>query len=341
MKLSYLPYDLQFRHPFGVSSNIRTHTPVVYVSVCIDGIEGYGEASLPPYLGETRESTIQFMKRAEMVLGGYNGSFELNEVLFRIDRIDEGHNAAKAALDIAMHDLAGKLQEKPLYELLGLQLEQKHTSHTIGIGDEKLLAQKINEAHDFPVLKIKLGGGNDKLMIDEIRKHTDKPLYVDVNQGWTDEKFVLDMIGWLASRNVVLVEQPMPVNMIGAMIRIKSQSELPLIADESVKRLNDIEMISEGFHGVNIKLMKSTGVREAKLMAEKCKELGLKVYLGCMGESTCASAAMAHIMQYADYVDLDAPRLITNDMFCGLKYIDGKVILRNVPGTGANTAMNI
>ncbi len=340
MKLSILPYHLQFRYPFGVSSNVRTHTPVVYVKISSEDFTGYGEAAIPPYLGETQESVISFLARARKIIEEYDDVEKLQEIISRVDAIDDGNNAAKAAIDIALHDLKGKMKSKPVFELLGIKsFVSKSTAHTIGIGDEKLVEQKIREADGFPVLKIKLGTPDDKKIIQLVRKYTDKPLYVDVNQGWKDEIFVLEMIHWMKEQNILLVEQPMSVSSMETMKRIKEKSVLPLIADESVKRLKDVAGVTDAFHGINIKLMKSTGLHEAKLMIDAAKQSSLKIYLGCMGESSCATTAMAHLLSHADYVDLDAPSLIVNDPFNGISYNEGKVNLNVVPGTGAETSL--
>jgi L-Ala-D/L-Glu epimerase len=335
MQLSWFPFLLQFKHPFGVSSNTRTHTPVVFTKIQFENFFGYGEAAVPPYLGETQQSVVTFLVEAKKIIAEVNPSHSIDEIIQRIDLIATGNNAAKASIDIALHDLYAKIQNKPLYEFLGLKKPQAIiTSCTIGLGDEKLTETKIIEAKDFQVLKIKLGSENDKQVITQIRKFTNKPLYVDVNQGWKDVTFVIEMIHWLKENNVVLVEQPMPLNCIDQMKLVKEKSALPLFADENVKRLGDIALITDSFHGINIKLMKSTGISEAIKMIHAAKESGLKIYLGCMGESSCAASAMHHLTSLADYVDLDAPFLINNDPFERLKYDAGTILLPQKPGIG-------
>jgi L-Ala-D/L-Glu epimerase len=162
---------------------------------------------------------------------------------------------------------------------------------------------------------------------------------VDVNQGWKDENAVVEMIAWMKDQNVVLVEQPMPVICVEEMKRVKKKSVLPLIADESVQRLKDIDHAAAGFHGINIKLMKSTGLMEADAMIHHGKKTGMQIYLGCMGESSCATTAMSHLLAHADYVDLDAPLLIVNDPFQGIQYENGQVQPAKLPGTGASTSL--
>jgi len=333
MKLIYHPYLLEFKHPFGVSSNTRTHTPVVFTRIEQDGIYGYGEACVPTYLGETQEGTISFLQRAQELLGGYGLPTE--DLTGKIDALAPDNNAAKASIDIALHDLKGKLEGKTFRQMQGLQSSKPvSTSCTIGIDHADKIAIKIKEAEAFSILKIKAGSENDKALINLVRAHTNKPLYVDVNQGWKDKYFVLDMLHYLKENNVVLAEQPMPVSMLEEMAWVTERSPIPTIADESVKRLADIDKVKGVFSGINIKLMKSGGLTEALKMIKRARENNLKVMLGCMAESSCGTTAMAQLASLADYVDLDAPNLIKNDPFSGIFYKEGKVLLNNSPGIG-------
>ena len=336
MKLHFKPYLLEFIHPFGVSSNTRKETPTVFVSLQLKEFIGYGEACLPSYLGETLNGTLAFFEKADRFLGKISEDFSLEDLLTKIDLIDEGNNAAKAAIDIALHDLYGKMKTQTLAQIYGFQkAEAMYTSFTIGIDKEETIIQKIKEAHDFSILKIKAGTQNDKELIELIRKHTQKPLYVDVNQGWKDQDYVVYMLDWMKEQNVILVEQPMPLEMKKEMRRVTERSSIPTIADESVKRLKDLENLNGEFSGVNIKLMKCTGIREAIKMIEFCKKNNLIILLGCMAESSCATSAMAQLMGFADYIDLDAPLLYKNDPFTGVSYKNGKVLLSDLAGIGA------
>jgi L-alanine-DL-glutamate epimerase-like enolase superfamily enzyme len=159
-------------------------------------------------------------------------------------------------------------------------------------------------------------------------------LYVDVNQGWKDKREALEMIEWLAEKNVILIEQPLPKENINDIAWLNEKSALPIIADESVKRLKDIDRVKDIYSGINIKLMKSTGLREALLMINKVRDIGLKVMLGCMTETSCAVSAAAHLSSLADWIDLDGPLLISNDLFVGISYINGEIRLNNLPGIG-------
>jgi L-alanine-DL-glutamate epimerase-like enolase superfamily enzyme len=335
MELAFISYTLQFKHPFGVSSNTRKETPSVFIKITANGQSGYGEACLPAYLGETTAATIAFFEQAKPLLYTLSTGMPVQDILSGMDALSTGCNAAKAAIDIALNDLYARLAGQRYYAWAGIEKSAPMpTSFTIGIDNEAVIAQKIEEASDFQLLKIKAGTGDDKALVELVRKHTDKPLYIDVNQGWTDKHFVLDMLHWLKDKNVVLVEQPMPVAMKAEMAWVTALSPLPLMADESVKRLKDLEQLDGSFSGVNIKLMKCTGLNEAQKMIAFCRKNNLKILLGCMAESSCATSAMAQLMAFADYIDLDAPNLYKNDPFKGISYKDGMVCLNDEPGIG-------
>jgi L-Ala-D/L-Glu epimerase len=337
MKLTYRPYRLEFRHPFGLSSHSRKETPVVFVRLEQDGVSGYGEACLPAYLGETVETTVAFLESARVILENMNSSAGYpSESIASVHGISEGTPAAKAAIDMALHDLWGKLNGRPCCELLGLECaESRATSFTIAIDAEDKLEQKIHEASDYAILKIKAGTRNDKALIRLVRKFTRKPLYVDVNQGWKDKHFVLDMILWMREQNVVLLEQPMPRSMKEEMQWVTDKSGIPVIADESVRNMDDLLHLDGSFSGINIKLMKCGGLAEAVKMIGWAKKRGIKVMLGCMAESSCGTSAMAQLVQQGDFIDLDAPQLYKNDPFEGIRYRHGRLYVPQEPGIGA------
>ncbi|MFC2094074.1 dipeptide epimerase [Bacteroidota bacterium] len=333
LKLSYHPYTLKLKHTFTVSSYSRIETPVVLTEIEYDGKVGYGEASLPQYLGETQESVMNFLSKIDF--RKFEDPTDSENILNYVDDIEDGNNAAKASVDIALHDLIGKLLNVPLFKYFGLSMpENVYTSYTIGIDSTEIIKEKIDEAKDFKYLKIKLGTDNDKEIIKTIRSVTNKPLYVDVNQGWSNRHEALEMIEWLSEKNVLLIEQPMQKENIDDIAWLNEKSPLPIIADESVKRLKDIEKVKDIYSGINIKLMKSTGLREALLMINKARDFGLKVMLGCMTETSCAVSAAAHLSSLADWIDLDGPLLISNDLFDGISYINGEVKLNSLPGIG-------
>jgi L-alanine-DL-glutamate epimerase-like enolase superfamily enzyme len=238
-------------------------------------------------------------------------------------------------VDIALHDLIGKIVNQPLYKLWGLTPENTPvTSFTIGIDKPKVVIEKTKEAARFKVLKVKLGRGNDKEMINSVRSITDVPIYVDVNQGWKDKVMALDMINWLKEKGVVFVEQPMPADQIEDMAWLTQHSPLPTIADEAFHRLPDVAKFKDIYSGINIKLMKSTGLREAHKMITVARALDMKVMMGCMTETSCAVSAAAQLSPLVDWADLDGNLLIDNDVYEGVKVINGKITLNDWPGIG-------
>lgn len=333
MKLSFRPYTLELRHVFTIAISSRTTTPVVLTEIACGGLTGYGEASMPPYLGETQETAAAFLSKVD--LSRYPDPLQLETILADIDAIAPGNPAAKASVDIALHDLAGKLMNRPWYDIWGFdKARAPFTSFTIGIDTPDVVRQKVREAAEYKVLKVKLGRDNDKEMIETIRSVTDKPITVDANQGWTDRQKALDMIHWLKERNVLLVEQPMPKEVVDDMAWITERSPLPTIADEFCQRLPDVRRAYGVFSGINIKLMKCTGMREAHKMLLVARSLGMKVMLGCMTETSCGISAASHLSPMVDWADLDGALLIKNDVFAGTTIVDGKVTLSDRPGIG-------
>lgn len=334
MKLSFRPYTLQLKNPFGLAHGTRNTTAIVLTQLEHKGVIGYGEASLPPYHGETQESVKAFLSKLE--LGQFEDPLQTEKILSYVDKIEKGNNAAKASIDIALHDLVGKILRKPCYELFGIKTtEKKLSSYTIAIDDLSTLPKKIKEAKDFKILKIKLGTKDDEKIVHIVKNECNKPLYADANQGWEDKSMALEMLYMLSENGYEVVEQPMPVNSTDDdMMWLKEKSPLPLLADESVKRFSDLEKTAKLFHGINIKLMKSTGMAEAHKMILKARELKMKIMLGCMTETSCAILAASHLASIADYVDLDGPFLINNNPFRNPELMDGCIITPEKPGIG-------
>lgn len=331
--LRFRPYTLEMRHVFTVASFSRTTTPVVLTELEYDGIVGYGEASMPPYLGESQESVTNFLNQID--LSPFHSPFETAEILNYVDYIAAKNTAAKAAVDIALHDLLGKIMNQPFYKIWGLNPDLiPATSYTIGIDTEEVIRQKVAEAGQFKILKVKLGLDTDKMIIDTIRSVTDVPLCADVNQGWKNKEEALEMAHWLHERNVVFLEQPMPKEMIDENAWLTAHSPIPTIADEGCQRLVDIPKLKDVYTGINIKLMKCTGMREAKQMAEVARALDMKVMLGCMTETSCAISAAAQLAPLVDWADLDGALLIGNDIYDGMTVQDGKCFLPERAGIG-------
>lgn len=334
LNLSFEPYELKLRHAFNLARSQRTTTPGVQVQIEYDGIVGYGEASMPPYLGENVESVTKFLSSLD--LSHINDPFAMEEIHEYMDNVADANRAAKASVDIALHDLTGKIMGQPWYKIWGLNPEKApNTSFTISYdADPAEMKAKIDETAPFKVVKVKMGVGHDKETVEALRKHSDVAICVDANQGWTNKEEALAMCEWLADRNCLFVEQPMPKEMIEETAWVRERSPLPLIADEFMQRLPDVVRASQAYDGINIKLMKSTGMHEAYKMATLARSLGMKVMLGCMTETSCAVTAAAQLSPLVDWADLDGNLLIANDRFDGIKIVDGKVTIPDRPGIG-------
>ena len=334
MRLSFEPYELQLRHTFTVASYSRKTTPDVQVKIEYDGFTGYGEASMPPYLGQSVETVTKFLQKVN--LEQFKDPFQTDDILTYVDGIGEGDTAAKAAVDIALHDLVGKLMGEPWYRIWGLNPgKTPNTTFTIGIDAPDVVREKTTECADkFKILKVKVGLDNDEQMIRAIREVTDLPVAVDANQGWKDREKALDEIFWLKEHGVVMVEQPMPKERLDDNAWLTERSPVPIFADEAIQRLKDIPSIKGAYAGINIKLMKCTGMREAWEMLNYARAEGMKVMVGCMTETSCAVSAAAQLSPAVDFADLDGNLLISNDRFDGMTNVHGKITLPDRPGIG-------
>ena len=288
---------------------------------------------MPPYLGEDPQSVIRFLSKVNVEQ--FNNPFCIDDILTYVDAIEPGNTAAKASVDIALHDLVGKLLNQPLYRLWGYNPQQSpFTSYTIGIDNREVVIEKTREAAPYKILKVKLGRDNDTEMVQAIRSVTDKPLYVDANQGWHDRNEALEMAYWLKEMGALLIEQPMPKEQVDDIAWLTQHCPLPIIADEGIKRLRDLVKYQGAYSGVNVKLMKCTGLREAQRMISFAKAVGMKTMIGCMTETSCAISAAAHLSIVTNFADLDGALLISNDAFEGVTFTNGKVTLNDQPGIG-------
>lgn len=334
LEMKFFPYELKLRHVFTVATYSRTTTPDVQVEITYDGVTGYGEASMPQYLGQTVQSVTAFLQKVD--LNQFNDPFQLEDILAYVDSLSPGDTAAKAAVDIALHDLVGKLLGAPWYKIWGLNKDKApSTTFTIGIDTADVVKQKTREcANQFNILKVKLGRENDKEMIETIRSVTDLPIAVDINQGWKDKEKAIDEIFWLKEHGIVMVEQPMPKELRDDIAWLTEKSPLPIFADEAIQRLKDIKNVAGAYSGINIKLMKCTGMHEAWKMLNYARAIGMKVMVGCMTETSCAVSAAAQLSPAVDFADLDGNLLISNDRFKGMEVVKGKITLPDRPGIG-------
>lgn len=334
LNLSFKPYELKLRHAFNLARYSRTTTPDVQVQLGYDGITGYGECSMPPYLGETVESVMKFL--GSLDLSQFSDPFRMEDILDYVDKAAPDNRAAKAGVDIALHDLLGKVMGQPWYKIWGLNPDKTpNTSFTIGIDTEEVVRQKVREASPYKVIKVKMGLDKDRQTIDIIKEMMpDAPICVDVNQGWKTKEHALEMCHWLKERGCLFVEQPFDKTWIDETAWLRERSPLPIIADEAFQRLPDILKLKDAYDGINIKLMKSTGMHEAYKMVTLARAEGMKVMIGCMTETSCAVTAAANLAPMVDYADLDGNLLIANDRFKGMTIENGKVTLHDVPGIG-------
>lgn len=334
LNLSFKPYELKLRHSFNLARSQRTTTPGVQVQLEYDGIIGYGEASMPPYLGENVASVTEFLSKLD--LSQFSDPFRIEDIHEYMESVAPNNRAAKASVDIALHDLLGKIMNQPWFRIWGLNPENTpNTSFTISYdANPDEMRKKIEETSPFKVIKIKMGLDHDKEIVEAFRRHSDVPICVDANQGWNNKEKALEMCHWLAERNCLFVEQPMDKAAIDDTAWLRERSPLPIIADEFLQRLPDVKRAAGAYDGINIKLMKSTGMHEAYKMAVLARALGMKVMLGCMTETSCAVTAAAQLSPMVDWADLDGNLLIANDIFDGIKINDGKVIIPDRSGIG-------
>ncbi len=335
MQLTFRPYDAQMRHVFTIANSSRTTTPIVLTEISYDGMVGYGEAALPPYLGETQASVMEFLKKVD--LSKFSSPFEIQDIMTYIESLSTNNTAAKASVDIALHDLVGKIMGQPWWKIWGFNAANTpNTSFTVGLDTEEVVKEKTKEASPYKVIKVKLGRDEktDKMMIETIRSVTNTPICVDANQGWKEKHYALNMIHWLNERNVTMIEQPMSKYLYDEHAWLTENSPLPIIADEACQRLTDIPKLKGAYSGINIKLMKCTGMREAREMVSLAKALHMRLMIGCMTETSCAISAAAQLAPEMEWADLDGNLLIANDCYKGVQIVDGKITLNELPGIG-------
>ncbi|MCF0178032.1 MAG: dipeptide epimerase [Bacteroidales bacterium] len=349
VEMSWAPFTAELAHTFTIATYSRSTTPIVHTEIRYKGVTGYGEAAMPQYLGETTESVCAFLQLAnENVISKIKSPRNIEEIMAQIDMLDapkEGENAvakkntaAKAAIDIALNDLVAKLAGQPWWKMHDIDSTKTPiTSFTIGYdADDDVVRTKVEEAAWAKVLKVKLGISpeEDRRMISLIREKSDVPIYVDANQGWESKEEALEMMDWLQTQGVVLVEQPMKKELMAEHAWLKERAQLPIIADEACQRLSDIEKLKDAYDGINIKLMKCGGMTEAMKMIESARANGMKVMLGCMTETSVGISAVVQISPLADYADLDGNLLLSNDCFDGVHLYEGRQSLSGRPGIG-------
>jgi L-alanine-DL-glutamate epimerase-like enolase superfamily enzyme len=329
LNLRCRPVTLDLKTTFRIAhgASDQRHNVIVYLE------EGLGESAVVPYYGDTQAGIVAYLERAAGELG--DDPFLMEDLL---NRLPSGSPAARAAVDIALHDLWGKRLGQPLYRLLGLNPQAlPPTSFTIAIDEPAVMAEQA-AACGYPVIKIKLGSPQDESIVAAIRQATDARLRVDANAGWSREE-AARLIPRLAEYDLEFIEQPLPTGDIEGLRWLKERLRrqkiaMPLFADESVRNAADVAAHAGAIDGVVVKLMKSGGIREALRAIHTARALDMQIMIGCMVETSIGVTAAAHLAPLCDYADLDGPLLIRNDPFTGLRYEGSRMILPAGPGLG-------
>jgi L-Ala-D/L-Glu epimerase len=327
---------LQLAETFVIAREATDYADVVYVSLTHEGMTGHGEAAPIERYGESAQSAIEFVDEHGSIVG--DDPFAVEDIGERLGSI-EGEQAAKSALDAALHDLQGKLLGIPAFKLLGLPRAGPPTSWTIWLGDPDDMARRAEKAGEtYRRLKLKLGGGDglDVERVRAVRGVTDLPLMVDVNEWWSLEE-ALDALPQLAEIGVEYCEQPLRSGDEGGRA-LKEQSPVPIYVDEDCHTLADVGTCAEIAHGINIKLGKSGGIREAIRMTHAARALRMGVMLGCMLESGLGIAAGCCVAPLCDHIDLDGNLLLREDPWPGVELVDGVQIPSLAPGLGVAAA---
>ena len=332
MNLRYKRFSLPFHHPFTISRGTKTHQPSLVIELDYFGIKGYGEAPEISYYNIPVEKMIEDLELKRPMIENF--SFTDPERYWHyLHHLFPGNSFLICALDMAGWDIYGKMKRQPLYNLWNLTTDNAPlTDYTIGIDSIENMINKMKEK-PWPIYKIKVGHKDDIETVAALRKHTNAIFRVDANAAWTIEE-ALKKISLLKNLGVQLVEQPLAKENWEGMKILYQQAALPLIADESCVAEADVVNCANYFHGINIKLTKCGGITPARRMIEKARVLNLQVMIGCMNESSIGTAAIAHLAPLLDYVDMDGPLLLAEDIATGINFEDGKIIYNNDYGLG-------
>jgi len=336
MELRARRASLLLAETFTIARHSRDVEEVVQLELEHDGLIGYGEGAPVDYWGETPDSMLAFLEtEAPALIGGDPYAFEY---VGRRLAIRPGEQGAKQAIDAALHDWVGKRVGEPVWRLLGLSPTSPPTSYTIGIDTIEGTVDRTLRARGYQVLKVKVGGPDDVARLQAVRDNTSARIRIDGNEGWTLET-ARELMPVLVELGVEFVEQPFPAADIDSFRALREITpRIPVIVDEGCRDLLDVPRVAAYADGVNIKLAKCGGIREAVRMVHAARALGLQVMLGCMIESELGIAAAAQIASLVDHVDLDGHLLISNSPFTGLGFRDGGVVASASPGLGVRPA---
>jgi L-alanine-DL-glutamate epimerase-like enolase superfamily enzyme len=325
---------LRLRHTWTTTMSSSEYRDTLHVRLTRGGVSGIGEGAPIVRYHEDAASGQKAVEAARPVILAAD-PWRMETLLDESFRLLEGQYAARAAVDIALHDWTGKKLGIPVYRLLGLDpANAPITTFSIGIDTPEATRQKVREAEEFPVLKVKVGLDTDEATIEAVRSVTSKPLRVDANEGWKDKETAIRKIEWLATKGVEFIEQPMPASMLEEAAWVRERSPMPVFADEACLRADSIPALAAAYHGVNVKLDKAGGLREALRMIHAARACRLEVMLGCMVSSSVSTTAAAHLSPLVDYADLDGNLLVANDPWEGVLVKEGRLLLPDRPGLG-------
>ena len=334
MKVAFYHYNLEMAHPFGISRSVHTVQPTFIVALSQDGHTGYGEATQNRYYNVTPENLQAGLEAIKHEIETYpftNPENFYDHFLF--PRL-KNFRFLMAAIDEAANDLYGKLLGKALWQIWGYKIDKLPLStYTIAIDDIEVMKKKLLEKA-WPVYKIKLGTDHDIDIVKALRDISDMPFRIDANTGWTAEQTIKNS-KILKEFGVEFIEQPLPYDQYEAMRKVKAASVLPVIADESVRTETDIQKCAKSFDGINVKLVKAGGITPARRMLTEARKFGIKTMIGCMTESSIGISAAAQLLPLCDYADLDGAILLKKDIAKGVVLDNGKIILPQTGGTGA------
>lgn len=332
MKVNYWRYDLKFKHPFTISKGTKTHQPTLIVELEHLGWKGYGEAPAISYYNIPVEKMIEDLERKKTFVEKFAFT-EPDRYWHYLHHLFPQNSFLVCALDMAAWDFYGKMKRKKLYEFWNGDISKNPlTDYTIGIDSIDKMIAKMKEK-PWPIYKVKVGTADDIAIVKALRENTDSILRIDANAAW-DTETALKLIPPLKDLGVEFIEQPLAKDDWEGMKILYRESSLPLFADEACVLEQDVEKCKDHFHGINIKLTKCSGITPALRMIKKARDSDLKVMVGCMNESTIGSAAIAHLLPLIDYVDMDGPLLLEEDVATGIEYDFGKIIYSNEPGLG-------
>jgi len=332
LQLKHYSFDLAFEYPFTISKGTKTHQPTLITSLGLGNYTGYGEAPAIAYYNISLPEMISSLEEKRAMIERY-ALTDPQRFWHFLHHLIPGQHFLTAALDIAAWDLFAQMRRQPLYRLLEIKWGHAPlTDYTIGMDTKENMIAKI-AAHPWPIYKIKVGKADDIDLLCALRVHTDAPLRIDVNEGWTFNE-TKALLPELQKLNITLIEQPLPKEENEAMKELKAISPIPLFADESCRTEDEVKKCTDSFHGINIKLTKCGGITPALRMIKEARTLGLKIMMGSMNESTIGSAAIANLLPLLDEVDADGPLLLKEDVADGLTYQHGKIQLSGGNGLG-------